>query len=119
MISAIVRAFSVDRENSRLAAWARRQRADRRYLNELGGSQDLIQVGESQRPHRKLMLGPDVERLATRGEDRQIPTRGKGVGDHRRGDQHVLEVVEDQQESLALHEVDDGLPQRHLGSAAP
>ena len=74
------------------------------------GGEDLPQVGESQRPHWKLMLRPDVERLPARGEDRQLPTRGKEVSDHRRGNHHVLEVVENQQDPLALHEINDRLP---------
>ena len=76
----------------------------RRDLRQLLERRQPVGSGQRQGQQRKLVLAPHMERLATGGEDGQARTGCQEGGDLRRGREHPLAVVQDQQQPLWCEE---------------
>jgi hypothetical protein len=85
-------------------------------LDEQGG-----RVVEWERLHAVLAFAPDPERDATRHEQRRVPRALEEIHDRRGRLEQVLEVVEHEQQALALqpiHELTRVLDRQHVGDCS-
>ena len=67
--------------------------------------EELDRLVVVQRTDRQLLLGAHVQRLPARGDDLDARRRLQHLGERRGRDQHLLEVVEDEQQVLVAQVV--------------
>ena len=114
-ISATAGAFSlVTREVGPDLARPRDEQGHRLVLAELRRRRERSRPRQRQRRHRQLLLAPQPQPGPAGDEDRQAGRGGEQLGDDRGGLEHVLEVVEHQQQPPLPQVVDHGVAQRPL-----
>jgi hypothetical protein len=74
----------------------------RAVLQQGGGAELLLRVGQRQRRDRHLLLGAQAERRAAGDEQRQGGAGGEQFGQRGAGGQDLLAVVQQEEEALAL-----------------
>ena len=97
--AATAAAFSAVSANSAFAARARSTNsATAAHVRQVMPAVAAVWIGEGQRRHRELPLGPDVQRLPAGGQDDRPRAGCQQGGNVGRGLQHLLAVIEHQQE---------------------
>ncbi len=77
-----------------------------------------VWIRDGQRRHSDLALGPNVQRLPGRGQYAEVRAGCQQSGDVRRDLQHLLAVVEYQQETALPQMPEDGFPRRLVSGFA-
>ena len=87
---------------------------DGRVPREVAALRQMPQVRHGQRRHRALVLAGDAEGRPARHQDRERGAGAEEIGDQGGRRQQVLEVVEDEQETLRTEVGDQPLAERPL-----
>ena len=85
---------------------------DRRVLGQIGRRERSGRVGDRQRQHWENLLAGEAQHDAAGGEDRQARAGGQEGGEVGRGGNHLLQVIEHEQQAPAAEHKAQALGER-------